>query len=713
MLMKRVKLYIEGMHCAHCEEAIAKTLKKIPWIEEVKVSFVQGEALLTIAEPNFSRERVIDAVYDAGYVAYFHEDGDSDTKKKETFSLLLLVFFSSLFTLPLLAEMVARLFSLPFMIPPFWQWVLATVVQFGGGWRFYYGSYYSLKARTATMDLLIALGTSITYLFSSWVVFFSLPYSSYFETSTIIITLVLLGRFLEMITKEKATSALQELYQSHPLTAHLSYDEKIIDLPIEKISIGDRIVIYPYEKIPVDCYVLEGESLVDESMLTGESIPVEKKEGMKLFAATQNQQSLLVAQVTAPFENSLFSQILSYVEETINARPPIQKFVDRIASYFVPLTLIISLSTFIVWWWKGAFIEGLINSVSVLVIACPCALGMATPLVILVAFSLGAKKKILVKNFEALQKVDKLKVIAIDKTGTLTMGMPQLTDILCDSLNDKEEILKIAASLEDYSDHPLAQALLNAYPHSLHSVQKYTVYPGKGISGTIDNRLFFVGSLSFLEERGISYDLVAALKLQKEKKTVIALASQESCMALFGVQDPLKEGSRRGVAALKKRHLEVILLSGDEEATTAAIAESVGIKKYYAKLLPQEKGALLSSLKAQGKVVGMVGDGINDAIALSIADIGFAMSSGTEIALEVANITLLSNDVASVADAIDLVKITLRKIRQNLFFAFIYNILAIPLAAFGLLNPIVAALAMGLSSLTVMGNALLLFLWKK
>lgn len=705
--MEKIRLRIEGMHCTQCESVISSAVKKIPWVEEIKLSFVQGEAQITVKDDHFSKERLLDVINDSGYVAYVIQNEEIKT---EAVSLLLLIFFSTLFTLPLVIELAARFFGFSFSISLFWQWLLATVVQFGGGWCFYVENYFALKARSTHRDLLISVAFTLAYGYSCFVAFFSLPYPTYFETSAIIISVALMSRFLESKVKEKASSLLQQLYDAHPQKVHLVGKG---NFPIERISIGDKIEILPYEIVPLDCYVLEGSSFVDESALTGEKTAVEKKEGMKLFAASHNQEGVLIAQVSAPLESSLFSQILDFVQESIHSPFPWQKFVEKWVSFFIPLTLMIATATAIFHGYQGSFSQAILATLSVLIIASPVSLALAAPLVILIAFSIGAKNKILIKNCAVLPLAEKIKIIALDNPEILTLRKPKVTDMLSPYDMSQEEALSIAASLENDSDHPIAQALVNAYPNQLHRVEKSSLFPGKGITGTIADTFYAIGSSAFLEELGINCDTEILHQLQRERKKVVVLATKEGPKAFFGIQDPLQEKSQEAVEALKKQHCEVILLTEEEVAAAEALASSVGIKKYFANLLPSQKAELLASFKKEGKRVAIVGNGLYDAADFCQTEVSFSLGAGTEVALEAAPITLLSQDLSLVHQAIDLVKITLRKIRQNLTVAFMYNLFALSLAITGIVNPLLALFTMTLSCLFVMGNCLLLFLWKK
>lgn len=597
---------------------------------------------------------------------------------------MLRVLISALLTLPLVLHMV-------FPVVPLWtQLILATIVQFGFGWPFYRWMFSSY------MDLLIALGTTAAWGFSTVVVLFNLQEHVYFESSAAIITLVLFGRYLEMRTMHKASGAIAALLNLQPKTARVKKQGTWEEIPVDEIVVGDLFQVRPGQSVPIDGKVVDGDSYVDEAMLTGESVPVHKQAGAELFGGTQNQQGALVGEATAVGADTVLANIISLVDKAQNSRAPVQKLADKISSIFVPTVVGISLLSFFLWWLVGDnFTAGLINGVAVLVIACPCALGMATPTVITVATGLGAKAGILIRNAEALQRAEKLKVIAVDKTGTLTEGKPRLTDGPADD--------PIAASLEAYSEHPIA----TAFTGKPLPISDFEAIAGKGVRGLVEGKSYTLGSLKWMEELGLHIDRSMTDPLESAGKTVMCLADSEQIIHTFAIADTLRPESREGVMKIQELGLEVVMLTGDHKKTASAIAKQAGITTFYAEILPQDKAKTIEKLHA----IGMVGDGINDAPALAAADVGFAMRSGTDIAIESADITLMRSDMRQVAHAIDLSRATFKKVRQNLFFAFAYNALGVPLAALGLLNPIIAGAAMALSSLCVITNSLLLNRW--
>jgi P-type Cu+ transporter len=601
------------------------------------------------------------------------------------------------------------LFGLSSLIPLWVQCILATIVQFVFGWRFYSGSFYALKSMTGNMDLLIALGTSAAYFYSIVVFFLGFGSHTYFETSAAIITLVLLGRLLETRSKKRASSAIKALFRLQPKTAWIKKGEEWIEIPVGEIQVGDFFQVRPGEKIPVDGKVAEGNSYVDEAMLTGESTPVHKTADEKIFSGTQNKQGYLVGQALAVGSHTALAAIIRLVQEAQRSRAPIQNLADKISAIFVPVVLTISLCTFFVWWgWNRNFTEALIYGVAVLVIACPCALGMATPTVIMVASGRGAQVGILIKNAQALQIAEKVEVVAIDKTGTLTEGKPILADVIPDS----EENKKIAASLEELSEHPIARIIASSYPLKKETVHDFESFPGKGVKGIIGKEAYYIGSFKWMQSRGLRLDTQLAEALEDQGKTLVCLSNSRKVLGYFAVTDALRPHAKTGVELLKDLGIEVVMLTGDRQHTARTIADQAGISTFFAEILPDQKTDQINNLKKRYAKVAMVGDGINDAPALAAADVGFAMSTGTDIAMEASDITLMKNDMRHVADAIELSRAAFRKIRQNLFFAFFYNILGIPLAAFGLLNPIIAGAAMALSSLCVVTNSLLLNRWK-
>ncbi len=615
---------------------------------------------------------------------------------KEERKDLALLILSIVLTLPLLIQMF-----FPFL-PGFLQLIFSGIVQFVCGWKFYRGSHHALKhGHGAGMDLLVAIGTSVAFFYSAAVYIFRLNLPLYFETSATIITLVLLGRYFEMLSQKKARSAVEALYKLQPKTALVKRDGAWKEIPVDEIQIGDVFQVRPGERVPIDGVVVEGKSEIDESMLTGESLPVYKESGKEIFMATQNGTGALVAKATTASANTAFAHIVRLMKEAEGLKAPIQKTVDKVSALFIPLVLVFSLFTFVVWWLGfHSAKDGLLNSIATLVIACPCALGMATPLVILLGVRKGARQGILIRNIEALQMAEKLKNLAFDKTGTITEGTFGLVQVIPEKNLSRDELLRLAGSLEAYSEHPIAKVITREGKNKV-DVKEFSVHPGLGVSGKIEGKNYSLGSSRFMETLG--------LKVEKsfEGKNTLTLSSENEILGHFVLEDKIRTSAKEVVAELKRMGIKSVMVTGDKRTTAEKQAAMVGIVDVRAEILPEDKVKAILELKSEGKV-GMVGDGINDAPALAASDCGFSMGSGVDIAMRASDVTLVKNDLWGIPKAIRLSKITFKKIRQNLFFAFIYNIAAIPIAAMGFLNPMIAGLAMAASSLTVVLNSLLL-----
>ena len=567
------------------------------------------------------------------------------------------------------------------------------------------------------MDVLVALGTSAAYLFSAIVTLFGLHAQHvYFEASAAIITLVLLGKLLEARAKGRTSAAIEQLIRLQPKQARVERDGQVLDLDITAVVVGDLFLVRPGERVPVDGEVLDGRSSVDESMLTGESLPVTKQPGARVFAATQNGNGPLRCRATRVGAQTQLAEIVRLVGEAQGSKAPIQRMADRVSGVFVPVVLVVALMTLAGWWLgTGDFTRALVNAVAVLVIACPCALGLATPTAIMVGTGRGAQSGILVRDATALEHAEKIRTLVVDKTGTLTEGKPAVTDLVPSAGIEAQELLALAAGLEQGSEHPLASAVLRkaaelgATPSAASRLQ---ACPGQGIEGQAAGRKLALGAPAWIASRGLPIDTGALASLAGEGKTVVVLADDTRVLGYLGIADRLRDTSAAAVARLRAGGVELVMLTGDNEATAEAIARQTGITRWKAGVLPQDKAAEVQRLKSEGNAVAMAGDGINDSPALAAADVSFAFASGADIAIEVADVTLMRNDLMSVADAISLSRATLSKIRQNLFFAFVYNALGIPLAALGLLSPVIAGAAMALSSVSVVGNSLLLRRWR-
>ena len=732
-----LEVSIEGMHCAACSTRIEKLLNALPGVEAA-INLAAERGRVRYQPGVADAVQVLAAIQDAGFGARLADDHSREEEKARKLALyraeLRRFWIAAALTFPLVAQMVTMFNGLDLsghghqdLLPRWLQLVLATPVQFWIGRRFYTGGWKSLKGGGANMDVLVALGTSAAYFFSLVVTLggiHELPV--YFEASAAVITLVLLGKLLEARAKARTTAAIESLLRLQPKTARVERDGQLIELDAALLSPGDVFIVRPGESLPVDGEVIEGHSSVNEAMLTGESLPVVKQAGDRVFAATSNGEGMLRCRATSVGEHTLLSGIIRLVAQAQGSKAPVQRLADRISAIFVPVVCLIALLTFAAWWiGGGVFSVALVNAVAVLVIACPCALGLATPTAIMVGAGQGARYGILVKNAEALERAEKVRILAVDKTGTLTRGEPVVTDILPLRADlATHEVLRLAAGLEQGSEHPLARAVLAAAQEaglSLPAVRDFRAMPGQGVEARCEGRQLRLGAPGWFSagtmaaeapslSGGALWKTIGAL--QESGKTVVVLAEDEQALALIAIADPLRASSPAAISRLKAQGVKVVMLTGDNAGTAAAIAKAVGIDDFRAGISPQEKSHAVNTLRADGSVVAMVGDGINDAPALAAADVSFAMGAGSDAAIEAADVTLVRSDLRAVADAIALSRATLGKIRQNLFFAFIYNILGIPLAALGFLNPVVAGAAMAMSSVSVVSNSLLLRRWQ-
>ena len=721
--LQTLELSIEGMTCAACSTRLEKVLNRQPGVEAA-VNLASEQARIRYQPGLADPASVLASIAAAGFTGRLANDRSRDQEKERKLALyqaeLKRFWIAAVLTLPLLAQMVTMFSGEGLsghhvdLLPRWLQLALATPVQFWIGWRFYDGGWKALRGGGANMDVLVALGTSAAYFFSLYVTLFdvhALPV--YFEASAAVITLVLLGKLLEARAKAKTGAAIEALVRLQPKTARVERDGQLIELDASLLLPGDVFIVRPGESLPVDGEVIEGASNVNEAMLTGESMPVAKGTGDRVFAATANGEGMLRCRATGVGEHTLLAGIIRLVAEAQGSKAPVQRLADRISAVFVPVVCIIALATFAGWWLIGGqFSVALINAVAVLVIACPCALGLATPTAIMVGTGQGARAGILVKNAEALERAEKISVLAVDKTGTLTRGEPQVTDLLPLACTPAAAV-QLAAALEQGSEHPLARAVLQ-YAQSaaliFPAVTAFQAVPGKGVEGVVDGRRLRLGAPDWFA--GLELPQAKILELQSAGKTVVILAENDLALAVLAIADPLRESSRSAVTRLRAMGIRVVMLTGDNAATAAAIAAEAGIDEFRANIMPADKSVAVEVLKAAGGRVAMLGDGINDAPALAAADVSFAMGAGSDAAIEVADVTLVRSDLHGVADAILLSRATLSKIRQNLFFAFIYNIMGIPLAALGLLNPVLAGAAMAVSSVSVVSNSLLLRGWR-
>ncbi len=730
-----IDIGIGGMTCASCVMRVEKALKKVPGVDSATVNLATESARIEVQGLDMEA-RLRRAVRDAGYEP-LAPSAAIDAVDVSPWAGFGPVGIGLALCAPLVLPMVGDLFGKDWMLPALWQFLLATPVQFILGARFYKAGWHALLARTGNMDLLVALGTSAGWALSMWLWLTAPDHSAhggpamaphlYFESSAVVVTLVLLGKWLEARTKRQTTAAIRALHSLRPDTAHLLGRDGEVDVPVNEVLVGDRIVVKPGERFPVDGTLLEGRTQVDESMLTGEPLPVTKEVGAKLTGGSINGEGRVVLQVRAVGVDTVLSHIIRLVEDAQAAKAPIQRLVDQVSAVFVPVVLVIALGTLLAWWFTGnSFEVALIHAVAVLVIACPCALGLATPAAIMAGTGVAAKHGILIKDAQALEVAHTVNVVAFDKTGTLTVGQPRLTALLPVGLTE-DEALRLAASLQSGSEHPLAHAVVTAAKTETVEVQAPTdvqAVPGRGTQGVVAGRTLLLGSLRWMTELGVALEAVTvqAEQLQAEGATVSAMAERTqsgvTLLALLAFADEPKPGAKEALATLKARGIQTVMISGDNRGAAEAMAQRLGLdaKDVLAEVLPGDKAAKVAELKAGGKVVAMVGDGVNDAPALAAADVGMAMANpnggGTDVAMHAAGITLMRGDPLLVAGALDISRRTVAKIRQNLFWAFAYNAAGIPLAALGYLSPVVAGAAMALSSVSVMTNALLLKRWK-
>ncbi|MHB8919252.1 MAG: heavy metal translocating P-type ATPase, partial [Desulfocucumaceae bacterium] len=712
----RAEIAITGMTCAACAGRVEKALSSMPGVISASVNLAAEKAYVEYDSGEISAADVISRISSAGYGGSEIKDNDQRSpeaeREREIIRLKRMVALAGILSAPLIVYMVAMVLNLHWAVITFFhnkyfQFALATPVQFVAGWQFYRDSYRVLRGGGTNMSVLVALGTSAAYLYSTAATFWGHRLGLgeiYFETSAFIITLVLLGRALEASAKGKTTQAIKKLLGLRAKEARVIRDGQELNIPVEEVAVGDVVVVRPGEKIPVDGIITDGHSAVDESMLTGESLPVDKKAGDEVIGATINSLGSFKFRATKVGRDTALAQIVRIVEEAQGSKAPIQRLADIVSSYFVPVVLAISLATFLYWYFAGApgnFTRALVNFTAVLVIACPCALGLATPTSIMVGTGRGAENGILIKSGEYLEKAHSLNVLVLDKTGTITRGEPELTDLIgLDEYSAREkEALTTAGRAEKNSEHPLARAIVRksqAETGSLKDPERFEAIPGHGVEAQIEGQQVYLGTRKLMADRNVSFKeyLPRMEKLEEEGKTVMLMAVGGRPAAILGVADTVKEDSREAISILKKMGIEIWMLTGDNSRTAAAIAAQVGIERVLAEVLPEDKARHVRELHEKGLVVGMVGDGINDAPALVSADVGFAIGTGADVAIEAADITLIRGDLRAVAASIELSRATIRNIRQNLFWALVYNIIGIPVAAAGLLNPVIAGAAM-------------------
>ena len=723
-----LNLSIGGMTCASCVGRVERALKKVPGVQDATVNLATESAHITYATAEPLEARLRRAVRDAGYEPRTEAQAEA-AENTSPWAGFTPVAIGLVLSLPLVVPMLGDLLGQHWMLPAWAQFALATPVQFILGARFYKAGWHALKAMTGNMDLLVAIGTSAGWGLSVWLWLTAAPGEMphlYFEASAVVVTLVLLGKWLEARAKRQTTAAIRALHALRPDVAHLIGLDGEVDVPVAEVMVGDRIVVRPGERIPVDGHLLEGHTQVDESMLTGEPLPVAKDAQSGLTGGSVNGDGRIVLQVSAVGAETVLARIIRLVEDAQAAKAPIQRLVDQVSAIFVPVVLLIALATLLGWLWVGAGGEvALIHAVAVLVIACPCALGLATPAAIMAGTGVAAQHGILIKDAQALELAHKVDTVAFDKTGTLTVGQPQLTSFVVANGADEAFLLQAAASLQSGSEHPLARAVVaaaQARTLAVHAPAALQAVPGRGTEGVVDGATYLIGSLRWIDELQVPLGPLQAraTALQNEGATVSALAERTPSglvpRALMAFGDEPKPGAKEALAQLRTRGIRTVMISGDNRGAANAMARRLGLDpdagEVLAEVLPGDKSAKVAELKAAGHVVAMVGDGVNDAPALAAADVGMAMGNGTDVAMQAAGITLMRGDPALVAAALDISHRTVMKIRQNLFWAFAYNVAGIPLAAMGYLSPVVAGAAMALSSVSVMANALLLKRWR-
>jgi P-type Cu+ transporter len=720
---RTLDLGVAGMTCASCVTRVERALKKVPGVADASVNLATESARVTYAPAEQMEAQIRRAVRKAGY-----EPRAADaavTADESPWADFWPVALGLLLSAPLVLPMVGDLLGRHWMLPAWQQFLLATPVQFILGARFYRAGWHALKAGTGNMDLLVAIGTTAGWALSMWMWLASGEQHLYFEASAVVVTLVLLGKWLEARAKRQTTAAIRALHALRPETAHVlqpSGDEQ--DLPLAEVLAGDRLVVRPGERVPADGIVEQGDTHVDESMLTGEPLPVPRGAGARLTGGSINGEGRVVMQATAVGSETVLAQIIRLVEDAQAAKAPIQRLVDQVSAVFVPVVLGLAVLTFGGWLLAGGGWEAAaIHAVAVLVIACPCALGLATPAAIMAGTGVAAGSGILIKDAEALEVAHRVDTVAFDKTGTLTLGQPRLVAFEPAPGIDEVQALGFAAALQGGSEHPLARAVtIAAHERGIpaRAADAVRAVAGRGTEGEVEGRRFLIASLRWLDELGVPLDALAgrAQTLQAAGTTLSALVERtphgDRLFALMGFADEPKPGASEALALLRSRGLRVVMISGDHRGAAVAMGRRLGLREdeVMADVLPGDKAARIAALRAEGRVVAMVGDGVNDAPALAAADVGLAMGTGTDVAMHAAGITLMRGDIALVAGAFDISHRTVRKIRQNLFWVFAYNVAGIPLAALGYLSPVVAGAAMALSSVSVMTNALLLKRWR-
>ncbi len=713
--LQEVDLNIEGMTCAACSARIEKVVGKLPGIDSIHVNLASEKGHVAFIPGLVKESDIIAAVQKAGYGAKVANDSkveDERAKKQRLYRIEVRKFWlSAVLISPLIAQMLFQLAGGQPFLPNWVSWILATPVQFYIGWRFYKGAYHSLRGGAANMDVLVALGTSVAYVYSAVLTVLGTQ-DVYFDTSATVVTLIFLGKLLETRAKAKSSAAVEQLAKLGAKVAHVLRDGTEVDIPVEELRVDAVVRVRPGEKVPSDGIILEGTTFVDQSFLTGESMPVEKHPNDEVVGASVNQNQPFVMRVTKVGADTMLSQVIRLVDLAQGSKAPVQRLADKISGIFVPVVLLIALITFIVWGIFAGWPHALSAAVAVLVIACPCSLGLATPTAIMVGTGMGAEAGILIKGGEHLENAHKVNTVVFDKTGTLTTGHPEVRDIWTARNITEEELLRLAAAIENQSEHPLASAITKhaiAKIPDIPSATDVRAVTGMGVEGILGGSRIRIGNRRWFAQLGVKDIPDHVLeKFEELAWTAVLVAVDDQLLGILAISDAIKADAVQTVKDLTAMGIEVWLLTGDNRRTAEAVAKQVGIPNVMAEVLPTDKAAKVRELKQSGRTIAMVGDGINDAPALASADVGIAMGSGSDIALEAADIALMNADTQGVVDAIRLSKVTMRKIRQNLFWAFFYNVLGIPLAALGILSPIIAGAAMALSSVSVVSNSLLL-----
>lgn len=713
-----VDFSIQGMTCANCSARIEKVLSKMDGVQLANVNLAMETGHVSYNPGTVTPEDFVKKIQSLGYDAVLNQENEeaTDHKKQEIKKKTRLFWISAALSFPLLWTMFSHfsftswMYVPEILMNPLVQWALATPVQFWIGASFYKGAYFALKNKSANMDVLVALGTSAAYFYSVYLVLANWDMGHnmglYFETSAVLITLIILGKVFEARAKGRSSDAIKKLMKLQPQHALVERGDEFISLPISQVETGDILLIKPGASIPVDAAVLSGNSAVDESMLTGESLPVDKETGDAVFAATVNSNGSLRVRADKIGKDTVLSNIIRVVEQAQGSKAPIQRLADQISSIFVPIVVGIAIVTFIAWYFlvaPGNFAAALESTIAVLVIACPCALGLATPTSIMAGSGRAAEQGVLFKTAESLENTKHIDTVVLDKTGTITNGRPVVTDFIPADGFDLAELKNLAASAESQSEHPVAQAI-SEFGESNLSVSFFEAVPGHGIRATVADRQVVMGNRRLME--GLMIDEGQAEAFERDGKTVMFIAVDGRYSGLIAVADTIKETAKQAVQEMKNMGLHVVMLTGDQERTASAIAKQVGIDEVFAGVLPAEKADVVLKLQGQGRRVAMAGDGLNDAPALASADVGMAMGTGTAIAMEAADITLMQGDLMRVVDAIQMSRLTVRNIKQNLFWALAYNSIGIPIAAAGFLAPWLAGAAMAFSSVSVVMNAL-------